>query len=754
MNIAEKLARERRSRLAAERLLVQKERELSEANAQLSRTARALAKQVAEQRHGLEAALNEAETLKDQNSLVLSDLEQVTSSAEVAQRRLWEALETLGEGFAVFDSSYRLVVANRVYMSIFGDEIEIAIGTEYDKINRLMLDQGIIDPQSPASQTWADDMAERLRQDPIPDKSIRLSNGRHIKFVDWHDPPGGLVSLVLDISASVAREVELEEARNKAESASRAKSAFLANMSHEIRTPMNGVVGMSDLLLESELDEEQRLFAETIKSSGEALLVIINEVLDYSKIEVEKLQLYPEAFDLERCLHEIVLLLQPTARKNGIKLLIDFDLFLPTRFIADPGRVRQILTNLMGNAVKFTEKGHVLARVVGIQRQDDLYDLRVTVEDTGIGIAPDQLDAVFGEFIQVEDQSNRKFEGTGLGLAITRELVGLMGGTVWVDSEPGRGSCFGFNLPLMADEPPPKPDHDDRPITLKRVLVVDPSQLNRVILERQLQTFGLTVTACRTAAEAITELSASPPFDLILADNDLTETDTAAFVASLRAAGCETPVILLVSEADSDAAGQLSPGTVAGVLQKPILRRSLFQMLQSRSAAIAPVSEAVADPAPIASPTRQMRVLAAEDNRTNQLVFSKMVKEFDIDLKFAKNGREAVDLWHSFTPDMIFMDISMPEMDGREAASAIRETEQRNSGPRTPIVALTAHALEGDSDSIFAAGIDRYLTKPLKKAAIVAEMESFHPGDARPLKVAELPPAVVPPAQTHQPGGA
>ncbi|MCB2134541.1 MAG: response regulator [Rhodobacteraceae bacterium] len=731
MSIAEKLARERRSRLAAERLLEQKKRELIAANSQLSLHARHLSDQIVEQRQGLEIARQETEVLKDQNSMVLSDLERATTAAEIAQRRLWEAFETIEDGFAVFDADLRLVVANRAYLTLFGAAEGVGIGIHYDRLLAILADDDIVDLGFNDAEDWRHEMVARLQCDAIPPKTIQLTDGRHMKLVDRRGEFGDLVSLVLDITESMEREAELEDAREKAEAASRAKSAFLANMSHEIRTPMNGVVGMADLLCETGLNEEQRLFAETIKSSGEALLTIINDVLDFSKIEAEKLRLYPEPFDLERCLHEIMLLLQPSARKKNVQLLVDFDLFLPTRFIADPGRLRQVLTNLLGNAVKFTEAGHVLARVVGIELPDGRFDLHITIEDTGIGIAPDHIDHVFGEFNQVEDQSNRKFEGTGLGLAITRQLVELMGGSIWVDSVLGQGSCFGFRVTLMADETDDAPENAGAPITLSRALVVDDIQINRVIVERQLQTYGLTVTSCRSAAEAFEALRASAPFDLILTDHQMPEVDGLTFAAQLAAAGVAAPVVLLSSAPE---AAEGARDHLAAVLRKPILRRDLYRLLQTLSGRQAEPLPLPPAPPTDAAPLRQMRVLAAEDNRTNQLVFTKMVQSLDIELRFAGDGREAVELWQSYKPDLIFMDISMPVMDGRQATEAIRTIEGEFDLPRVPIVALTAHAMEGDSDSIFAAGLDHYLTKPLKKAEIIAKIEAYLPAAARPVR--------------------
>lgn len=719
-SISEKLARERRARLAAERLLEQKKRDLQEANTQLSRHARALSDQIIAQRQ-------EAESLKGRSLQVLHDLERATLQAELAERRLWEAIETIEDGFAVFDGEARLVIANQAYLGLFGAG-GIKLGDSYFRVLEV-LSHGIADLESEDAQDWRHEMTERLGREVIDPKVVRLADGRHIRFHDRRGVAGDLVCMALDITQAIDREAELEEARAKAEAANRAKSAFLANMSHELRTPMNGVVGMAELLCETALTEEQRLFAETIRSSGEALLVIINDVLDYSKIEAEKMRLYPEPFDLERCLHEVMMLLQPMARDKGLRLIVDFDIFLPTRFVADPGRMRQILTNLIGNAVKFTPAGHVLARVVGLQLASGDYELHVTVEDTGIGVPPEQIEHIFGEFNQVEDQSNRKFEGTGLGLAITRRLVGLMGGKLWVESEVGRGSCFGFTLVLAPAEQTATWAGPDRPILLKKALIVDETLINRVILQRQLETCGIAVTTCCNLAEAVSALAAEGPFDVILADHGLPDTDGSDLVAALRAAGAAAPILLM--SAAPDAAGDRR-GEVAALLPKPILRSQLLQVLQDLSH---PRSEQPVPAEPVADPgvgmTRRMRVLAAEDNRTNQLVFRKMVAGCDMDLRFADNGREAVDLWRSFRPDLIFMDISMPEMDGREAARAIRAAEAAEDRPRVPIVALTAHAMDADRVSILEAGIDHYLTKPLKKAEILAQVAAFCPDGLR-----------------------
>lgn len=722
--MTDKLAQERRARLAAERLLEQSKLELFSANQKLALHARSLSDQIVQQRHGLALAITETEQLKGENCKALVDLERANSDALVARRRLWDALETIRDGFAVFDSKLRLVAANRSWLSFFKGEIAVSAGVNYDAMLKVIARHRMVDLEGSDALDWHHRMVERIKCNPIENAVLKLHDGRHIRLMDRWGEDGDLVCLAQDFTETIAREAELDEAREKAEAANRAKSAFLANMSHEIRTPMNGVVGMAELLCETALDEEQRLFAETIRSSGEALLTIINDVLDYSKIEAERLRLYPEPFDLERCLHEIMVLLQPSARDKGIKLLVDYDLFLPTRFIADPGRMRQIMTNLLGNAVKFTSHGHVLARVVGFEREES-YEIHVTVEDTGIGIPPDMVEHVFGEFNQVESDSNRKFEGTGLGLAITKQLIGLMGGEVWVDSDLGEGSCFGFKVVLALAEAQSTIDHPCIPITLSCALVIDDLLVNRVILERQLQTYGLDVTLCRSGAEALQVIENGGRFDIILTDHLMPEMDGLRLSEMLRKTGVEAPILLLSSDTQGLNELKGSEG-ISGLLQKPILRSELFRTLQNLSHE---QPTEIVPPPPVLPPEpaqRQMRVLAAEDNRTNQLVFGKMVKECDIDLVFANNGREAVELWKSFKPDLIFMDISMPEMDGREATRAIRDAEAAN-GAHVPICALTAHAMDGDSDSIFAAGVDEYLTKPLRKASICDQIRKNCP---------------------------
>jgi signal transduction histidine kinase/CheY-like chemotaxis protein len=582
MSLAMKLTEERRARLAAERLLELKQAELFAANQKLGKHAQQLSEEIVETRA-------EVETIRGENKRVKSDLSAANQKIAITERRLWHSIQTINDGFAFFNADSEMIMANRSYMVVFEDLEIIRPGVNYVTILQAMTDEGIVNTGDLTASEWRQKMTERLQQKVPEPVIIQLWNERYIKLIDQRGPGGDIVSLGLDITSTVVFEKQLQEAREIAESANRAKSAFLANMSHEIRTPMNGVVGMAQLLSETHLDDEQQLFVDTIRNSGEALLVIINDVLDYSKIEAKKLVLQPEPFSLKRAIEEVIMLLQPSARDKGLDLSLDYDVFLPDEMIGDPGRLRQVLTNLIGNAVKFTTDGHVLVRATGVpDREAGSVSLHLSIEDTGIGIPEDMVAHIFGEFNQVENERNRQFDGTGLGLAISQRLIELMGGKIWVTSIENTGSCFGFMVEMMLGN------------------ITDP-------------------------------------------------------------APAEIPVPIETSKAEQQV---------------------------------------------------RLRVLAAEDNKTNQLVFRKMLKTLDVDLTFASNGEEAIAAYEDIDPHIIFMDISMPKMDGKEAAQAIRASEN-GTGKHVPIVAMTAHAMAGDDASIIAAGLDHYLTKPLSKSKIV-----------------------------------
>lgn len=739
MTIAEKLAQERRARLAAERLLDQKQSELSDANRKLGRHALALTRRIG-------ASEAEVANVRTENERVKSDLSEANEKIEIAERRLWHSIQSIHDGFAFFDANSQMIGANTSYLAVFDGLEEVGPGVSYFHVLDILAHEGIVNPGEQSMDDWRAMMTERwLSLDPQP-VVLRLWNDQYVKMFDQRSHGGDVLSLVHNITSTVRYEAELKSARSRAEAANRAKSAFLANMSHEIRTPMNGVVGMAELLTDTQLNEEQRLYANTIRNSGEALLVIINDVLDYSKIEAEKLVLHTEDFDLERCIHDIVTLLQPSARDKGLTLIVDYDLFLPTGFVGDPGRVRQVLTNLVGNAVKFTESGHVMIRVTGVAEEgDDPCAIHVAIEDTGIGIPAGKIGHIFGEFNQVDDKKSRKFEGTGLGLAISQRLIQLMGGSVWVESEAGKGSCFGFKvaLPVSGGFSAVSPA---LPKGLNHVLVVDDIAANRIILEKQMAFLGVDVTCCASAAEALAAMSED--IDMILSDHDMPQMDGLELTLALRAAGWSHVPILLLSSNPNQAHNHPASEYLLGILQKPMPRAELFAKLADLGADLkmppdhlaGPVSSDLARPNGdggqsldrVTVQPRKMRILIAEDNRTNQLVFAKMTKDLTADLKFVSNGLEAVAAYEEFQPDLIFMDISMPKMDGKEATQEIRHQE-KDGKRHVPIVALTAHAMSGDAEDILAAGLDHYLTKPLRKLEIHKRIALHCPIDVAPV---------------------
>ncbi|HKQ61676.1 MAG TPA: response regulator [Candidatus Polarisedimenticolaceae bacterium] len=526
---------------------------------------------------------------------------------------------------------------------------------------------------------------------------------------------------VQDYQQSLERKVEertaeLEAAKERAEEASRIKSQFLANMSHEIRTPMNGVIGMVDLLLRTRLDERQRQFAGAADTSARALLDLLNDILDFSKIEAGKLQLDDADFDLRATVEDACEVVAGRAQAKGLELACAVDPAVPRLMRGDPSRFRQIVLNLLANAVKFTERGEVVVRVAVLDEEADAIELRCEVRDTGVGIDPAAQERLFSSFTQADGSTTRRFGGTGLGLAISKELVQLMGGKIGLTSAPGAGSTFWFSARLRRAATQVDGGSAAAVLAGKRVLIVDDNATNRQVLLEQTRGWGMEATVAEDGTagfERLREAARTQPFDVVLLDYLLPGIDGIGFARLVERDPWlpRTPIVLVASVGLHGLAEPLPPGVVA-VLGKPVreahLRTCLEGVLGGRSGA--PDLPDVAASAP-----RDARVLLVEDNPINQQVVLAMLQALGCAVTVARDGVEGVAAFEREAFDLVLMDCMMPRLDGYGAAAAIRAREQTEPlRQRTPIVALTASALVGERERCTAAGMDDYATKPLR----------------------------------------
>ncbi len=526
----------------------------------------------------------------------------------------------------------------------------------------------------------------------------------------------GYVGLCTDITDPRLAATELAHARDEALTSARLKAEFLANMSHEIRTPMNGVLGMLGLLLESPLPADQREQAELAHQSAESLLTVINDILDFSKIESGKLKVEPVPLDLGALVEEVADTLSVPAERKGLELVVSYDPAAPRNVVGDPGRIRQILTNLIGNAVKFTERGHVLIRVVAVERSGEDALVELSVEDTGIGIAPELAERIFDQFTQADTSTTRRFGGTGLGLAISRQLAELMGGGIAVRSLRGKGSTFTLRLPLPLAQPP-----QVEPVELAglSVLVVDDLEINRRVLREQLTGWGCRVELAGSAPEALVRLreraGSEDRVRVALLDHDMPGEDGEALARAISAdpALAGTVLVMLSSACDRVDRTRLRSAGIERYLVKPVRTAQLQSALREAIGGAAVSAPAKVPARPRAVPALSVRVLVAEDNPVNQKVASRMLQALGCRVELAADGREAVERVARVAYDLVFMDCQMPEMDGLDATRAIRQSE--SGGHRIPIVAMTAHVLSGDRERCLAAGMDDYLGKPVAR---------------------------------------
>ncbi len=599
--------------------------------------------------------------------------------------------------------------------------------------------------------SWENPVATFEQRTELDNGSVRWYQWTNRVFFDDKRCPVEFQAVGQDITERKHAEAELQAAKEAAEAATQAKSAFLANMSHEIRTPLNAIIGMTGLLMNTELNDEQLEFAETIRSSSDTLLSLINDILDFSKIEAGRLELEQQPFDLRDCIEASLDLLAPQAALKHVNLAYTIDDVTPPILIGDVTRLRQVLVNLLSNAVKFTDIGEVEVTVNTEQRDDSplpsvlnsghehlpatpIYTIHFAVRDTGIGIPNDRMDRLFQSFSQVDPSTTRKYGGTGLGLVISKRLVELMGGTMWAESSVGRGSIFHFTIKVNAapDQPRRYLNAAQPQLSGKCMLIVDDNATNRRILTRQAQIWGMLPHAAATSAEALDLIRQGHTFDIVILDQRMPDMDgmaLAAEIANLHAKPTP-PLILLTSVGQRERSS--SQTEIAAFLTRPVKPSQLYDTLVAILAGRPPQERAVPPRPSIDADMAQrhpLRILLAEDNVVNQKVALRMLTRLGYRADVAANGMEVLDAVARQPYDVILLDIQMPEMDGVEAACLIRKRLPQILQPT--IIAMTANALQSDREHYLNVGMDDYISKPVMMDELIAALERCKPLDSR-----------------------
>ncbi|MGA2811514.1 MAG: response regulator [Candidatus Acidiferrum sp.] len=651
---------------------------------------------------------------------------------EVSELRFRAVFEGAGIGIAITElAKGKILAVNQAYQTMLGCTSEEMQSAEiFDQVTH---------PDDRAKGRQAFECLRAGRQDQVhmENRYVRRDSSEVTASIDLsvlrdsHGMSQFVLGLATDVTQRKRAEAELQRAKESAEAASDAKSTFLANMSHEIRTPMNGILGMTELVLDTDLTVEQRESLGLVRLSAESLLSIINDILDFSKIEAGKFELESIPFDLRESLGETMKVLSFRTHQKGLELIYEVQPDVPEALLGDPGRIRQILINLIGNSIKFTDRGEIFVNVEEQSQGPATTFLHFAVKDTGIGIPTEKQDKIFEAFSQADGSMARKYGGTGLGLTICVRLVGMMGGRIWVESQPGSGSTFHFTVQLGVQDTPSSRAPVFQPELLRdlHTLVVDDNFTNRRVLQGMLARWGMKPTAVDGARAALQALeiakSTGRPFPLILLDGQMPEMDGFTFADRIK----KDPDLMGASIIMLTSAGRLGDAArcrelgISGYLVKPIrqgeLLDSICQILQkSPTKSI----ESLVTRHSLRESKSRSRVLLAEDNLVNRTLAVRLLEKRGYVVTVAGDGRAAVAAVEKESFDIVLMDVQMPDMDGFEATTAIRQRE-KSTGGHIPIVAMTAHALKGDEDRCLSAGMDGYVSKPIRTHELFSTIE-------------------------------
>ncbi len=675
--------------------------------------------------------------LETTKELVEGEVQKRTAELRASEERFRTLSAAAPVGIFLTNAEGRTVYANERWSAISGLSEEESLGYGW-----LRAIHG--EDRDAMREAW--EAARREGREFRRDFRLRTPPGKelwlHSRATPMRNDSGavaGYVGTVDDITEGKQAAEEMQRAKEAAEAANRAKSEFLANMSHEIRTPMNGILGMSELLLDTELNEEQRELLGMVKSSGESLLSVINDILDFSKIEAGKLDFENIEFGLRECLSPTLKTLSLRAQEKGLELVNHIAGEVPERLMGDPGRLRQVVVNLMGNGIKFTEQGEVVLRVASEGSEAGRVRLHFTVADTGIGIPAEKRGTIFEAFTQADNTMTRRFGGTGLGLTISQRLVEGMGGRMWVESEPGRGTTFHFTANFSPGKEGPKDAALQEEVDLRGLtaLVVDDNATNRRLLQEILSGWQMRPTLAdggRTALVALDAAAAAGErFALVLIDAQMPEMDGFGLAQELkkRPELAGATIMMLTSAGLRGDAARCRELGIHAYLTKPIAQAELREAVRLALAAGVKQAEGagLVTRHSLREGRKRLRILLAEDNPVNQKLAVRLLEKLGHRVTVAENGQQALAATRKGEFDLVLMDVQMPGMDGFEVAAAIR-LEEESSGAHMPIIAITAHAVKGDRERCLAAGMDGYVAKPVQPKELYAAIEHVRLAEA------------------------